>query len=532
MSTHSPRILSLLVTTALGMSMGAAHARDVTSDILGAPPMSQVSYPETQVQPASTPTPAPAPAPVKAAAPMPVATPAAVAATPPAPSAAPQMVAEVQAAQPPVASGIHEMLAAAYASSPALRAGREELRQQYEEVAQAGANFRPSVSVEGGVTSVYSDTKPGGDDTFAARDVGVTATQYLYRGGRTLAEVDQQLRLSDAAQATYDGLVQNAFLNVITAAMDIQRDRLTIDLNEKNHEVLARQLEAAQRGFEVGELTRTDVAQAQARVSGAEANIVAARADYANSIARYMRYAGQAGDALLIDMTGIHFDAPASLEQALSVADVTHPDIRSAEQTEKAANHAVDVAAGALLPTVYMSAAATQAWDPTSILDESQSASLGVRASMPLYEGGATRSQIRQAKIGVYAQRDRVADTKRAVRQDVTSAWNDYEAAKVSIAAFEKQVEAAKLARDGAYKEREVGTRTVLDTLNADAELLDAQVGLVRAQRNAVVSAFALQAAMGNLTARKLGISAEGDDAAYLATARGNYFGTAADPLK
>lgn len=504
-------VLTLLATAAVSALSCGADARDLTAEILDRPASSR-SMPEGVAAPAPKAVEAVIEAPA-AEAPI-LASPASAAVVAPAPET------------------FVSVLAAAYAESPTLRAAREALRAKYEDVVQAEANWRPSISIEGGVTAQFTDTEPGTDDSFVTKDAGLTATQYIYRGGRTLAEVDQQLKLSEAAQAEYDAAVQTTLLNVITAAMDIQRDRATIDLNAKNIEVLTRQLSAVENGFEVGELTRTDVAQAKARLSGAEADIVSAKAAYSNALARFREYAGSAGDDLLMDIEALVAASAPALEQALATADTDNPSIRAAINAEEAAQKAVAVAEGGLLPTVYASGAVSAAWDPTAVLDESRSAALGVRASMPLYEGGATRSAIRQAKLGTYEKRSLVQAARRTVEKSVTAAWNDHESANAAIDAYKKQVEAAQLARDGVYKEREVGQRTVLDTLDADAELLDAQVGLVRAKRDAVVSAFTLMAAMGGLTAEKLGLTGAPDATAYLETARSNLFGTSAEPLQ
>lgn len=420
---------------------------------------------------------------------------------------------------------LKDILATAYTSSPTLRAEREVLRQQYENVAQADSAKRPVVTADGGVAWVHSKTDPGADDSVFARDLGLSVTQYLYRGGRTLAEVEQQLRLSDAALAAYDFITQDTFLNVVTAAMDIQRDRATIELTEKNRSVIERQLQFTKRAFEVGELTRTDVAQSQARLSGAEADLVAAQADYSSALARFKQYAGQDGESM--NTRGdFALPVPASLGTAENAAQSEHPQIRVAREAEKAAQSAVAVATGALLPEVYLAGAFDQDWEPSPVIDKLSSAAVGLRASIPLYEGGLVRSQVRQAKYGVFEQRDRIEEAERAVRRFVATAWNDYQAARSRIEARREQVDAAKLARDGVYKEFEVGTRTVLDTLNADAELLNAEVGLVRAERDTVVAGYALLAATGQLTAEKLGFFSREGEKAHLNQARGNWFGT------
>jgi|GEM_PF-166668 len=430
------------------------------------------------------------------------------------------------------ASSLNTVLAQAYATSPALRAEREVLRQQYENVIQAESFKRPTVAASLGATLNRAETDPGDKDTFTSTDGAITATQYLYRGGRTLAEVERQLRLSKAAEATYDSVTQTTIMNVVSAAMDIQRDRATIGLTKKNREVIAKQLESAKNGFEVGELTRTDVSQAQARLSGADADLVVAESALASSLARFQQYAGIDGANLELPLDTPALSLPASVEEAQGIALKQNPNIHAAQLTEQASQSAIKTAEGGLLPTVSLNGELSKAYNPTALLDESNGATLGVRATMPLYEAGATRSSIRQAKINQFEKRSRLEDTTRAVSRDVTTAWSDLQSAKAAIDAYNKQVEAATLARDGVYKEREVGTRTILDTLNADAELLDAQVGLVRARHDAVVASYSLTAAMGGLTGPQLGFIADAKQAGYLETARGNTFGTEVGALQ
>jgi TolC family type I secretion outer membrane protein len=421
---------------------------------------------------------------------------------------------------------LKDILAKAYTDSPALRAEREALRQQYENIAVAQSNARPIVTADGGVAWVNADTDPGTRDSYASSDVGITGTQFLYRGGRTLAEVEQQLALSDAALAAYDTATQNVMLNVVTAAMDIQRDRATIDLTEQNRAVIARALQSAQNGFKVGELTRTDVAQAKARLAAADAQLIASRADYASAIARFLQYAGQDGAQLVVADDAKSVSVPASVDTARTTADSEHPAVRAAIEGEKASEFAVKVAQGALLPSVYAQGSAGYARNPSSIVDSTTTASVGVRALVPLYDGGANRALIRQAKYGQREKQSRIEDARRSVEEQVSSAWNDYQAAQAQIGARAEQVAAAELARNGVYKEREVGTRTVLDTLNADAELLDAQVGQVQARRDAVVAGYALLAATGQLTGEKLGYFSADAEKALQNRIRHKWFGT------
>jgi TolC family type I secretion outer membrane protein len=509
----------LLAFVSLIALTAPAMAADRTLDLLVLPATTENPGTKSIPEPITATS---APAPVTVVAPAAVSSPVIV------PVSTPSAMPAAAPVRPLQKGNLRDILAHAYTDSPILRAEREVLRQQYENVTQADSFKRPTLNAQGATTWTRSDMDPGDNDDYNGYDASVTLKQYLYRGGRTLAEVEQQLRLSDAAIAAYDTITQDTFLKVITAAMDIQRDRRTIDLNEQNRTVILRQSERVGRQFEVGELTRTDVAQSQARLSDADADLVDAKADYESALARYRQYAGVDGSDL--EIADVAVTIPPTLEAAKSLAEIEHPQIRAALESEKASKEAIRLASGELLPELYVAGAAGTAKNPVIGIDTDTSASIALRASMPLYEAGEVRSRVRQAKYGQFEQEERVTEAKRDVRRQVETAWNDYQAARAQITAREKQVSAARLARDGVYKEREVGTRTVIDTLDADAELLDAEVSLVQAQRDQTVAGYMLVAATGQLTAEKLGLASANSEKSYLDAARGNWFGTGARP--
>lgn len=439
------------------------------------------------------------------------------------------------ATQPVALSGtLREILATTAAKNPTIKANRETLRSAYEDVFQAEAGWRPTAGVSAGVAATNTKTDPGDDDNNVGKNLGVDFTQPLYRGGRTIAATSQQLKNVEAKYATYQSVVQNVFLDAITAYMDVQRDRATIDLNEQNIQVISRQLDSTRKGFEVGELTRTDVAQAAARLSGAQANLIAAQASHRASVAHFEQVTGIKADTVNFSMPTELPAIPASLEQAASIAEQDNPDIVSAIRTEEAAGHAIRTASGELLPQVSLTGGVQQQYDPAAsgAIDELRTASIGVTATMPLYEAGVVRSRVRQAKIARFQSQDLVTRARELTRENTTIAWENLNAASAQITAFNEQVEATRLAREGVYKEREVGTRTVLDTLDADQELLDAQTGLVSANRDAVVARYTLVANMGALTMEKSGLGPDPmSDASHLSKTRSNLFGTSVDAL-
>lgn len=427
-------------------------------------------------------------------------------------------------------TSMQEVLSRAYATNPTLRSERERLRIQYESVAQADARRRPKVDIEGGVGYSHSKSKPGAKSNSTPKDVSLVLVQPVWTGGRLSGYVDQQLILSDAAIASYEAIGSNVFFSIVSSAMDVMRDRATIDLQIKNRQVIAKQLDAAEKGFEVGNLTRTDVSQARARLSGADAAVSAAEAAYEGSLARYTQLTGM--DARNIEFAS-HVSAdmpiPTDLEAAQNIAASENPAIVAARYQQQAAKEGVELARSEMAPIVNVVGSAGNTWDPTKIVDRSENASIGVRASMNLYEGGATSSRIRQAKIGQYAQDDIYQEVARSVTHQVSAAWNDHLAARDQIKSFEAQIQAATIARDGVYKEQEVGLRTVLDALNAERELLDAQVGLVRVNRDAAVADYALLTAVGRLTPSRLDLFSVRQERKVLDTVRSD-FGTDATP--
>lgn len=422
------------------------------------------------------------------------------------------------------AMSAQELLSRAYATNPTLKAERERLRIQYENVAQADARRRPLVDVQGNLTGTYADTTPGSHDSFVRKDVGITLVQPVWTGGRLSGYVDQQLTLSDAAIAQYESVGSQVFLNILAAAMDVLRDRATIELQQKNKQVIAKQLDAAQKGFEVGDRTRTDVSQAKARLAGADAGLAAASSAYEAALARFTELTGlDARELEFAPHIASDLPLPQSLEAAIMLAELENPTVLAAHYAAKAAEQGIEVAEADMSPTLSIVGGADHAWDPNANLDRSKGAALGLRASMNLYEGGATTSRIRQAKYNRFEHQNRLEEAGRAAIQRTTTAWNDHRASRAQIASYQAQIEAATIARDGVYKEQEVGLRTVLDTLNAERELLDAQVGLTRAMRDGAVADYSLLAAVGRLTPSRLGVFTKTDEEQVLKSVRSTH---------
>ncbi len=411
----------------------------------------------------------------------------------------------------------------AYNTNPTLLAQRAQLRATDETVNQATASWRPTVNANASYTYADTDgereasfgtppvpTTISTDETVTTQDYSFTATQNVFRGLRTLNETREAKSNVRAGRAQLRSTEQTVLLDSVTAYMDLLRDDAVVRLSQNNVQVLTRQLEAARDRFRVGEITRTDVAQAEARLSGAQSNLIAAEAQLIASRAAFERVIGTVPGVLqppppLPTLPGTEQDA---VDQAIN----KNPNLKSARRAEEASRFAVKSAHGVLLPTVSIQA--RYADSDTSTLDgaadiftgdrRSATQSVSANVSMPLYAGGANYSRIRQAKQLNSEDRLQIAEAERTVRETVANAWEGLRSARATIEASREQVRANEIAFEGVQQEAQVGSRTTLDVLDAEQELLDSRVTLVRSERDEYVAAFQLLAAVGQLTAREL----------------------------
>ena len=403
---------------------------------------------------------------------------------------------------------LNETLAAAYANSPVLRAERAGLRATDEQVPQALSNWRPTIDVTGDIER--SDTF-GNKRTFGSKDqirtprgVALNITQPVFRGLRTLAATREAENTVKAARARLLSTEQDVLLDAATAYMDVVRDQAVLDLNIGNENVLRRQLEAARDRFEVGEVTRTDVSQAEARLAGATAERIRGEGDLVGSRAVYRNVVGEAPRKLTAPapLGGL----PRDREAAFALARDDHPDVVSALFDERAALDRVKGVGGELLPRVSLNAKVRRDFETIATKSRFEEQSIGATLTMPLYQSGAVYSRLREAKQTVGQERIEITQARRDVVQGVTQAWEALQTARARIVSFTAQVRANGIALEGVKREADVGARTVLDILDAEQELLGASVDLVGARRDEVVSAFELKAAVGQLTARQLNL--------------------------
>ena len=413
------------------------------------------------------------------------------------------------------AQTLTDALAEAYNTNPQLLAQRALLRATDEQVPQALSFWRPQVTFNGqvgGTRSAFTEgstglPSPGGRSvysTFYQNSLALQVTQPVYRGGRTVAQTRQAINTVESTRAQTLAIETTVFQAVAMGYLDVVRDQALVEVDRNNVEVLRKQLEATQDRFRVGEVTRTDVAQAEAALAQAQGTLVTQQGVLEISRAEYVRAVGRPPGRLVLprDRPAL----PATREEALSLAANNNFSVISATFAELAARDNIDVVRGQLLPQISLVGSLTRSFAPSVTLNGAleQSASILAQMTMPLYEGGAIYSQTRQAEQTVGQRRSQVDDARRAAVQTASQFWSTLEAARASISSFAAAVRAAQIALEGTQQEALVGTRTVLDVLIQNQTLLQTQSQLVTAQHDAALAEFNLAAAVGRLIAPEL----------------------------
>ncbi|MEO5335531.1 MAG: TolC family outer membrane protein [Magnetospirillum sp. WYHS-4] len=410
------------------------------------------------------------------------------------------------------AQSLEEALVSAYANNPTLQAQRAKVRSTDEGVPQALANWRPKISVDGSVASqaYYNYAATAGTTAYGQhrdpKSVGASLTQSLFRGFRTLNETDRAELKVLAERARLASTEQDILSKAATSYLDVVREQATLELNRGNEQVLRRQLEAARDRFRVGEITRTDVHQAEARVAKAQADRIQAENNLEASRATYANYVGEAAGKLA--RPGMPTDLPVSKDEALKVATVAYPLVQAAELDSAASDKYVDVVRGELMPSLDLSAKASKDYDSSAEDNRINTLEGKLTLTVPLYEKGSVYSRLREAKQLAAQDRHKTDKERRDAREKAVRAWEQLESARARVDSYGAQIRASEIALEGVEKEAAVGSRTVLDVLDAEQEVLDAKVNLVKAQRDELVAIFDLKAAMGQLTAEKLNLRA------------------------
>jgi outer membrane protein len=393
--------------------------------------------------------------------------------------------------QPGVPHTLAEALAATYANQPALQAERAKLRATDENVPQALAGWRPTVILSGNGgygdgKSVLASGGPGRTliTTRTQRDVGIaqaTVTQPIYTGGKQQASINRAKNQVMAERATLINQEQTSFTNVITAYVGVIQAQQLLALNINNEQVLAKQLQATNDRFRVGEITRTDVAQAEAAL--------------ANATAQRQQAEGSLQPLAL----------PAKTEQDATVlASNNNPQVVAALFGDAAAKDAVDVAFAQLLPQVSLQGQMFEQSQASSRLGETNGYQIVAALSVPIYQGGTEYSAVRQAKQAAQQTTKQVADARRTAVQNTVQAWETLASQKAAADSQREAIRANEIALEGVEREAIVGSRTTLDVLNAQQALLSSRVTLVQNLASVVTASYAVASAIGRLTARDL----------------------------
>ena len=311
-----------------------------------------------------------------------------------------------------------------------------------------------------------------------------------------------------AARAALRVTEQTVLLNAVTAYMNLLRDAAILDLQRRNVEVLQEQLRQVRDRFNVGEVTRTDVAQSESRLAAGRSQVLTAEANYKASGATYRQVIG-VNPGKLSPGSPVDRFSPPNLPVSLEFASATHPAVTAAQFNVDVAQQQVKVAEGALYPTVSLQGNFQKNYMAPGSLNtiESYSASVLGQLSVPIYQGGAEYSTIRQAKETLGQRRLDFDVARDQVRQTVVQSWGQLEAAKANIDATTSQVQATEIALNGVREEARVGQRTTLDVLNAQQDLVNARVALVSAQRDRVVASYTLLASVGRLAPEVLALN-------------------------
>jgi outer membrane protein len=395
------------------------------------------------------------------------------------------------------AETLADALASAYENSGLLDQNRALLRAADEDVAQAMASLLPIINWS--ATASTQTPRATGSPAISAQ-FAISAQLLLYDFGRSQLVIDAQKEQVLGTRQALIGVEQQVLLNAVQAYMNLRLATAFVSLGQNNVRVISQELQASQDRFDVGEVTRTDVAQAQAQLAAAQSNLAASSGQRAQAVEAFRAAVGRApGDLSVPPLAPVS----RSVEDAKAYAVRNHPDILQAQHIVTASELAIQAAEAAMRATVNLTGRV--GFDQ----DFNSGAEIGVTVGGPLYRGGLLSSQVRQAMAGRDQARASLHLTATAVQQQVGNAYASLQVARASRQASEQQVRAAQVAFDGVKEEATLGARTTLDVLNAEQTLLNARANLISAQVDEVNSSYLILSAMGLLTAQNLGLAVQ-----------------------
>jgi len=438
------------------------------------------------------------------------------------------------------AETIEAALARAYQNNPQLNAQRAIVRQSDEGVAQALSGYRPTISANASLGKQFTrETEnfppiPGTPLTQGAsvaikgpttpRSAGATASQTLFNA-QTAQKVRQAESQVSAARETLRVMEQSVLLGAATAYMDMSRDSANLEVQQSNIRVLERTLKDTRDRFSVGQVTATDVAQAEAQLAAGEASLHAAEATLSSTRATYRRIIGNNPENLA-PASPVDRLAPSTLTAAITLGSAQNPSVTAALYGVDVALLQVKIAEGALWPTLALQGNIQQQFDANVTTPKLFTESALLNLSVPIYQAGSEYSAIRQNKEAVGQQRLNVDQVRAQTQANVVQAWGQLQAAKAQVEAAQRQGNAAERALTGVRNEALAGQRTTLDVLNAQQALVNARVNLITAQHDRVVASYSLLSAVGRLSAQVLDLPVSiYDPAVHYHQVRDSWFG-------
>lgn len=411
------------------------------------------------------------------------------------------------AAENLVITNLNQALSSAYKTNPGIRQSIAQLESVNEQLSQAQSGFLPDISGQVDYGRQRNAFGSGDFDYAKFEDKSLALSQPLFKGGENFAKLETAEQAIGAARERLRETEQQVLLSAVVAYMDLITDVSLLEQNTNNEKVLEKQLELTEARFEYGELSRTDVAQAKARFSLATADKLTAESNLESSRAEFERVIGLMPGKLLKPLALPPL--PDSLDDALLLAKYRNPSVLAARFEEKQAESQIDENIAQLLPELSIEGSMSRS--ESSSFD---SDSIGLRLRVPIFtQGGVDYSRVRQAKKSASAARYLAIDTENRAVEDVKSAWKRLKSARTSILANEAAVKAAEIALEGVKAEEGLGTRTILDVLDAEQELHNTRSSLVRAEREQTVAHYEILAEIGRLTPKTLEIDAEIYDA-------------------
>jgi outer membrane protein len=445
---------------------------------------------------------------------------------------------------PALADTIEAALVRAYQNNPQLNAQRAQVRSTDENVPQALSGYRPKIAVTASAGAQYQNfTSTQGGTAFptppnqptlvkdnfngveAPRAVGITATQTLFNGYQTANKTRAAESQVSGSREALRVLEESVLLSAATIYMDYLRDAAIVEVQRSNTRVLEQTLKQTQDRFNVGEVTRTDVAQSEAQLAAGRTQQLAAEAQLTTTRSNFRRIIGNEPQALAPGSPVDRF-LPPTLAGAVEDSLTSNPNVTAAMYGIDVNFLQVKIAEGALLPTVTAQIAVQQAYEQQLTTYQTLGASAIVQASIPVYQGGAEYSLIRQSKENLSQQRLVLEQTRDQARANTVTAWGQLEAGKAQVSSAQAQVTASEIALNGVREEAKAGQRTTLDVLNAQQALVNARVALVTAQHDRVVASYSVLSTIGHLSPQVLKLNTTVyDPSVHYQQVRDSWFG-------